>query len=300
MKENSLLERLRTLSAVKLRRPGAGATAERHRAIYDAGREDLSLAKLIEAHWDAVAILQEAGRESIDGALYGVWASENPAKPLRLEKGELSGVKDFCSGAGLVDKALVTAGGALVEIDLQSNRGATHFDEGGWRTEAFRTTKTATVTFDHVPVMSVVGEDHWYTRRPGFWQGACGPAAAWAGGAAGLVDYAEQSSRDDAHTLAHTGAMCAGRWAMESLLSSTADRFDVEAAVDAAIPALQLRHTVEQMCTDILRRFGRAFGPAPLVRDTIILRRIAELELYLRQCHAERDLELLGRTIKHR
>ena len=30
---------------------------------------------------------------------------------------------------------------------------------------------------------AVLGEANWYVERPGFWQGACGPAAAWAGGA---------------------------------------------------------------------------------------------------------------------
>ena len=58
--------------------PGSGNTAERHRRIFAAGREDLSLAKLAEAHWDAVAILREAGHEPAAGARYAVWASEVP------------------------------------------------------------------------------------------------------------------------------------------------------------------------------------------------------------------------------
>lgn len=57
----------------EVRRPGAGATAERHRAIFDAGREDLSLTKLVEAHWYAVAILEEAGQDVALDAAYGVW-----------------------------------------------------------------------------------------------------------------------------------------------------------------------------------------------------------------------------------
>jgi hypothetical protein len=51
---------------------------------------------------------------------------------------------------------------------------------------------------------------------------------------------------------------------------------------------------VESTCADILTRLGRAFGPHPLAFDPDISRRYAEVELYIRQCHAERDLESLG------
>ena len=61
--------------------------------------------------------------------------------------------------------------------------------------------------------------------------------------------------------------------------------------------ALSLRHTVERLCTDVLDRFGRAFGPRPYVGDAAIAQRVADIHLYLRQDHAERDLEALGRTL---
>jgi hypothetical protein len=42
-------------------------------------------------------------------------------------------------------------------------------------------------------------------------------------------------------------------------------------------------------------RFGRAFGPRPLVFDARIARKCHELSLYIRQSHAESDLEELRR-----
>jgi hypothetical protein len=39
---------------------------------------------------------------------------------------------------------------------------------------------------------------------------------------------------------------------------------------------------------------GHALGPAPLAFDEDHARRVADLELYLRQHHAERDLARLG------
>lgn len=52
--------------------PGAGHTAERHRLLAEVAREDLSLAKLAEAHWDATAILTEAGMVADQDVIYAV------------------------------------------------------------------------------------------------------------------------------------------------------------------------------------------------------------------------------------
>ena len=53
----------------------------------------------------------------------------------------------------------------------------------------------------------IIGGPGWYLDRPGFWHGACGPAACWASGAIELVDFAMRQKREDAHTLAHLGAI---------------------------------------------------------------------------------------------
>jgi hypothetical protein len=42
-------------------------------------------------------------------------------------------------------------------------------------------------------------------------------------------------------------------------------------------------------------RTGRALGPGPLVLDAEHARRVADLAIYIRQSHAERDLAALGR-----
>src|ERR1700682_4385798 len=63
----------------------------------------------------------------------------------------------------------------------------------------------------------------------------------------------------------------------------------------ARLRALCLRHVVEQVCTDTMLRFGRAFGPRPLAFDSAISRLYHDLSLYIRQSHAESDLEELGR-----
>ena len=297
-----LQARLQSIRGEALPLPGASHTPERHARIFAVACEDLSLAKLAEAHWDALAILAEAGRAPEPGALYGVWASEVPGKPLQWSGGRLSGTKSFCSGAGLLDRALVTLGsddGRLLDVDLRS--GCVQSDTSAWQVEAFRLTHTGAVTFAGLPVTqdAVVGGTGFYLGRPGFWHGACGPAACWAGGAAGLLDYAQRSKRDDPHTLAHLAAMHTNVWAMRALLQVAGEEID-RAPDDAAAAqerALKLRHAIDLLASDTLQRFARAYGPHPLAMHADMARRYQEAEIFLRQCHAERDLEALARLL---
>jgi hypothetical protein len=282
--------------------PGRGHTAERHKFLFELGRRNLSLARLAEAHWDAVAILDEAGREPVPNAIYGVWAAEIPGRSVVLDDVLLSGMKPFCSGAGLIDRALVTVTQPtqqLIEVDLHTPD--VRFDHTTWHTQAFFETRTCSVTFNGLRVAddSFVGTTGFYLSRPGFWHGACGPACCWAGGAAGLLDWALQQTRCDPHTQAHLGAMHSSIWALKALLETAGHEIDDNSAdIQAAhIRALALRHLVELHATDILRRLPRAYGPHPLAFEEAVATRYQELDLYLRQSHAERDLAALGATL---
>jgi hypothetical protein len=310
MTGKQLRARLPAVVAQQLPLPAGGRTAERLHLIAETAREDLSLAKLAEAHWDAVAILAEAGRTPDASALYAVWASEIPGQALSLKRTsngyQLSGSKPFCSGLGIVDRALVTVGppeNLLVEVNLRSNEQCIKLNLESWKVDAFRSTQTGAITFLDLPLSpdAPVGLAGWYLDRPGFWHGACGPAACWAGGAAGLLEFALASRRGDPHTLAHLGAIQANVWGMYSLLRQAGEEIDAAPGDRKAtqLRALQLRHLVEQMCADILQRFSRAYGPFPLSMDEDTARRVQELGLYMRQSHAERDLESVGRLIKH-
>jgi hypothetical protein len=305
---DSLVRRLREIAEEPLPQPGSGRTAHRHNLLMQLGREDLSLARLAEAHFDAVAILAEAGRGPQPGALYGVWAAEIPGKPLLLDRNSdglsIRGTKMFCSGAGIVDRALITVSGPdplLVDADLRAHPETVQVDRSAWKTSAFSLTNTASISFDNLPVSreAILCGPGWYLSRPGFWHGACGPAACWAGGAIGLVDFARRQSRSDPHTLAHLGAMHALQWQMQSCLEAAGREID-DSPTDvraAHVRALTIRHLVEQASTEILRRFARAYGPHPLACDEEISHRYQELDIYLRQCHAERDLGNLGEAI---
>src|SRR4029078_4348776 len=61
--------------------PGRGATGERFAGLADLGSADLDLARLAEAHVDAVAIRADLGADGPNDGLWGVWAGNPPGGP---------------------------------------------------------------------------------------------------------------------------------------------------------------------------------------------------------------------------
>jgi hypothetical protein len=61
--------------------------------------------------------------------------------------------------------------------------------------------------------------------------------------------------------------------------------------------ALRVRALTEAVAADVLTRTGRALGAGPLGHDRAHSRAVADLTVYLRQHHAERDLARLGELV---
>jgi len=281
--------------------PGSGATAERFDRLRACAAQRPSLGRLVEAHTDAVAILAEADRSAPPGCL-GVWAARG-AEPVVLERRSgtlrLRGTAPWCSGATVVEGALVTAeaddGAALVLVSLDAH--GVQRGEPTWMSPAFAETDTRSVAFDvELDDDAVIGRGGWYVQRPGFWHGAVGVAACWAGCAEGLVGRVVSRWRSDPHATAHLGAIDARLWSITAALAGAAAEIDAAPAdVEAAHRrALRIRHVVDSGVEEITQRVQRALGPAPMAMDPDVHLVMAECDLYRRQCHAERDLEALG------
>jgi hypothetical protein len=58
-----------------------------------------------------------------------------------------------------------------------------------------------------------------------------------------------------------------------------------------------VRALTEAVAADVLTRTGRALGAGPLGHDEAHSRAVADLTVYLRQHHAERDLARLGELV---
>ncbi len=287
---------------------GTGATVERFRALWTTAARSPSLGRVAEAHHDAIAILTEAGRAVDQLGLYAVWAAGGP-DPLRLERSgerwQLRGSKHWCSGATFVSRALVTAQlddgtGALVLIDLDQE--GVRPAAANWESPAMASVDTRSVAFDlEIEADDIVGVDDWYLQRPGFWHGAVGVAACWAGCVDGIVQRLEPVWKQDSHAAAHLGAIDAILWNLRLTLDGAAKEIDCGSAASADERqqlALRARHIVDVGVGEIITRITRALGPGPLAHTPDLHRHLAETDIYRRQSHAERDLEVLGRLAR--
>ncbi|WP_202864632.1 acyl-CoA dehydrogenase [Micromonospora endolithica] len=286
--------------------PGAGRTGERLLRLMELGRTDLVLARLGEGHADALAILAELGAEVAPASRrepWGVWAAvpaSVTASPHHA-RWRLDGERPWCSGAGVLSRALVTAvaadGVRLFSVDL-AQPGVTPL-AGTWPAVGMAASDSRTVRFDGV-LADPIGDPGRYTGRPGFWHGGVGVAACWYGGAAGIADtlrHAARRRRLDPHALAHLGAVDAALTGTRAVLLSAADEIDANPTADADRLAHQVRATVEATAGTVVDRVGRALGAGPLCQDARHARRVADLTVYLRQSHAEADLAHLGELV---
>jgi hypothetical protein len=293
--------------------PGSGHTLQRWQALAAVAAHDLALVKLYEGHTDALAILAELGVAAdafqADGgapATWGTWAAEAPGlRVLQHEDGQgglrLQGTKAWCSGAAGLSHALLTTWGAdgsgpyLAAVALQQpgvSRSAS-----SWQAVGMAHSGSIDVHFDAVPARPV-GVVRGYLQRPGFWQGGAGIAACWHGAASALAAALHGALRRSAdapwHRLLALGAVDTALSASAALLRETAAWIDAHPRADAQAAALRVRTAVEGAAELTLQQVGRALGATPFCRDAAFAARAADLPVFLRQGHGERDLVALG------
>lgn len=286
---------------------------ERWKLLAALGRTDLVVARLVEGHLDALAILQEAGREPRPDALYGVWASASGGTGLQLTSGDgeetLEGTMRFCSGARTVDRVLATAtnmDGGLQLVDVAMDPQHARPDLSSWPALGMDASDSFDLAVDGLPVWrdDLVGPPGFYLERPGLPLGGIGVAAVWLGGSQGLLDATlatlDRHGADD-HQLAHVGAVTVAIEAAAATLVTSADLLGPRPVASrtadmAALSrmALTCRSAVEAAVGVTVQRLPRVAGPVAMSRDADFAHRLADLEVYVRQHHGERDLARLG------
>lgn len=301
--------------------PGAGSTADLWLALATLAAHDVGAARAVEPHLDATAILdqaREAGTvvlparaSSAEGSTWGVFAAEGPGAKLVAEPADgaraswtLSGTKPWCSLAGVLDGALVTAWVGderrLFAVDLRQP--GVEVVPGAWHARGLVEIPSGPVTFASVPA-TPVGEPGWYLRRPGFEWGGIAVAACWYGGAVGVAGALLRSAvaRDpDPWVLRALGVVDERLGDARRALEEAAVAVDSGRAVgqEARLLAKRTRATVAHAAEDVLAAVGGALGPAPLASDPEHAKRVADLELYLRQRHASKDDASLGGAVR--
>ena len=147
---------------------GAGSTSDLWEALATLASIDLGAARAIEPHLDALAILEQAGslRAVANQTTWGVFAAEGGGDPLSAthHNGDwrLSGTKPWCSLAGRLDRALVTAhlpegGRGLFEVDLSAP--GIQVAAGSWPSRGLSEIPSGPVSFVEVLAVPVGDAD---------------------------------------------------------------------------------------------------------------------------------------------
>ncbi|WP_247828338.1 acyl-CoA dehydrogenase [Arthrobacter antioxidans] len=301
--------------------PGSGRTALTWQLLTTLAATDLTAARVVEPHLDALAILDQAGMGPPPGAAgstglhdgagtWGVFAAEGPGVALTASEGPdgtwtLTGTKPWCSLADHLDSAIVTAHvregrRRAFAVDLHAE-GVTPEPAEAWISHGLAAVTSCSVRFDAV-VAVPVGEADWYLTRDGFAWGGIGVAACWFGGALGVARTLLAASRHrtpDQIALMHLGRVDAALHATRTALAAAAHAVDDGRAggQDGALLAARVRSLAFDCAERVLEAAAHGLGPAPLAFDERHAARVSDLHLYLRQHHAERDDASLGRRV---
>ena len=269
------------------------------------GRVDLSLGRLFEGHVNGLQLVatygstdqeQDMAQAAAGGALFGVWATE-PVPGLRIERTganawRLDGRKSFATGAGKVDRALVTAlreDGAkqLVAVDLSAEKHRA--DPGGWRVRGMRGTISGLFDFTDIVVGadSLIGAPDVYQTEPRFSAGAWRFTAVQLGAVEGLVRHlrdhlvATGKGSDPIQRARFASCVAAARSAGEWVRRAAQL---AEAQSDEAVAfVLMTRGIVEDAGLAMMDAAARSVGTAAFFTGNPIDRVTRDLGLYLRQ-----------------
>lgn len=298
--------------------PGKGETVRLWELLASVTAVDVAAGRVFEPHLDALAIISQApaGANEVSGlpdGTWGVFAAERPGMRLTAAGADghvlLDGAKPWCSLAQLLSHAVITAhtddgGRAAFAVDLR--HGGVEVEDAGWVARGLREVPSGTVHFRQVPA-TPLGGTGWYHRRPGFAWGGMAVAACWLGGAVGAArDYrqglltASSAGREpDQVALAGLGEVDRLLASAMHCLAQGAARIDGNRGVAAGGPsawseAQRVRGTVAAAVERILQVVNTNRGPAPLAFDETYAKRMADLALYVRQHHGQRDDAQLG------
>ncbi len=290
-----------------LRRQGVLAPLPPDRSaemLIQAGQGNLSVGRIIEAHVNALHLIacygspaqQRDARE--DGLLHALWVTDPPDGGLRMRQTgngiALEGGKQFCSGAGHADAAVVTATDPEGDVRMLALRlnGEARVTPLPSPLQGMRSAVTGAVDFTGCVLSAdaILGQPGDYLREPVFSIGAWRGSAVALGGLIALLDHAiaqlaKTGRLQSPHAQARLGQALIGRESSRHWVNAAA-RIAEDTNADAGyrIATVGLaRIAVEAACLDAMRLVQRSLGLSTFRQGNPIELVCRDLSTYLRQ-----------------
>lgn len=291
------------------------------------GGANLAVGRVYEGHINALHLIHLFASDSQkqdwftdvqNNRLFSVWNTQanDGIRIHAVGNGRyvLEGCKTFCSGAGWINRPLVT--GEL--IDGQAARGwqmcviptervqPIPQDDSFWKPLGMRASASFKMDFTGVELTDndLLGQPGDYYQQPNFSGGAIRFAAVQLGGAESLFEHTRQFLRDlnrtgDPFQKARLAEMT---WLVESgnqwinLAAQKTDYWVREGADPAKTVAYanMTRTAIEQICTRVIQLTEQAVGARGLLRPLPFERIIRDLSLYLRQPAPDATIQDIG------
>lgn len=295
------------------------------------GQGDLSVGRLYEGHVNALHLIQTFGHpeqivawtaDAVERRLlFGVWNTEaaDGVKIIPLEGGRyrLQGAKTFASGAGNVQRPIVTGelpDGGWQMVVLRADELDVSIDRSWWRPLGMQASASYKIDFSGVEVGAecLLGEPGDYFLQPWFFGGAIRFAAVQLGGAEALVNETRRYLRSldrtgDPYQQARIADMAIAVESGDLWLAGAARIVDIGPDRDLLRDIDQIvnyanmtRLAIETVCLDVIRLTERAVGARGLLQPLPIERIIRDLTLYLRQPAPDAALASVGKLVLDR
>jgi alkylation response protein AidB-like acyl-CoA dehydrogenase len=274
------------------------------------GRGNLAVGRIFEGHVNAFKLIslfgnevqiERAAQDLKAGHLFAIWnaEAENGVRFRDDLHNVVTGTKVFCSAAGHVTRALITANASagmrmlLIPLELGER-----VIPSSIRLHGMRATQTAGIDFDGVNVSAdaLIGGLDDYLGEPAFSAGAWRTSAVTLGGLDALIDETRRqlvarNRHTDPHQLARMGQVMIARESARLWIERAAcvEESDLPAADITGYINLA-RIALESATLDIIRMVQRTLGLAAFLQSNPVERLMRDLATYLRQPAADEAL----------
>ena len=291
------------------------------RLLAAVGRGDLSVGRIFEGHVNACYVIARYGTDTqrklydgiaADTGVFGVWNTDAPDDPLRLDGSMLMGKKNFASGVDGLSHAIVTVtnetGRQMIIVPVAE----LDVDRAWWRPVGMRASGShiADMTGLDVPSDWLLGQPDDYIAQPWFSAGAIRFVAVQVGGMHAVYDTAvahltrtgRATNPYQAHRLARMGAQVetgylwldrlAEAWAKAA---NNADAPGPSAYLMAAANASRM--VVETAAMAVIQEAEQAIGAAGMIAPHPFERLMRDMRTYLRQPNPDGAAAAFGEAI---